>query len=144
MKAAATTLLALVLAAQPGCSREHHGKNQDGATSIEAATDVFWALQREGYAVAKEKPLKSRHGCSSSEYRAAKEGAVFKISVFKCGDAARAAGLAGDEHYKHIDALLRNHHEGGVLRRGAFIIIVRKETGTAGQADALMTFLSSL
>ena len=64
--------------------------------------------------------------------------------MFGCGRAERAAEMASNEHYRHVDSLLRNHGEGAVLRRGAFLIIVRKEKGTAGQAARLVNFLSAL
>ncbi|RME20350.1 MAG: hypothetical protein D6806_16535 [Deltaproteobacteria bacterium] len=136
-------LLLVVAVVLSACSRQN-GVPDAGPTNITASTDVFWALQEAGYVVAKEKPIKSRQGCKSREYRAGKDGAVFRISVFDCREAERAAGIAANDHYRHVDSLLRNHREGGVLVRGAFVLIVRKEKGTGDQVADLMSFLSAL
>ncbi|RLB56615.1 MAG: hypothetical protein DRI34_08875 [Deltaproteobacteria bacterium] len=111
---------------------------------LRAATEVFWALNDAGWVISKEKPHPSRHGCQAAEYLAAREKARFRISVYHCGDAEQAARLASDDHYRHVDELLRNHHEGGILQRGPLLIIVRRETGQADDSRNLLQFLAKL
>ena len=111
---------------------------------LEAATDVFWALQNMGYIAAKQKPVTSKHGCKPFEYLAQKDEARFRISVFECPTEDKAAQIVEHPHTRHVDSLLRNRHEGGVLRRRALQIIIRKEQGDAAAADELIEALGGI
>jgi hypothetical protein len=97
-----------------------------------------------GYAIAKEKPHASRHGCKPSEYLAKKGDAIFRISVFHCGDADQARALVENSKTRHVDSLLRNHGEGGILQRGPLQIIVRMTHGTRAAAEELLNALGEL
>ena len=133
-------MLFLCCGCQDGTDPDATGKK----SSLKAATDVFWALDKEGYVVAKEKPQPSRHGCKPAEYLAKKGDALFRISVFHCGDADQAKAVVEHPKTRHVDSLLRNHGEGGVLQRGPLEIIVRMTQGEPPAAEELLKFLESL
>jgi hypothetical protein len=114
------------------------------ASTLKQATDVFWALDRLGYIASKEKPNPSSRGCTPYEYLAKRGEALFKISVFECGDAAQAKALVEHPDNQKVDSLLRNHHEGGMLQRGPLHIIIRKSSGDAKAADTLLEELGGL
>jgi len=113
-------------------------------SQLRVATDVYWALGKNGYIATKEKPHPSRHGCKSTEYLAQKNEARFRISVFHCGEAEQAAALVEHPKTRRIDSLLRNHGEGGVIQRGPLKIIVRMTQGQKTDAQGLMHFLGNL
>jgi hypothetical protein len=133
-------LFLLCSACQGGCKPEAPASK----SNLKSATDVFWALDKEGYVVAKEKPQPSRHGCKPSEYLAKKDDALFRISVFHCGDTDQARAVVEHPKTRHVDSLLRNHGEGGVLQRGPLEIIVRMTQGKPKAAEALLKFLEGL
>ncbi len=126
------------------CSQPQKPKLPADKSSLKAATDVFWALDKHGYAIAKDKPLVSKHGCKPSEYLAKKGEALFRISVFHCGDADQARALVEHPKTRHVDSLLRNHHEGGIMRRGPLEIIVRMTEGKKEDVAAILDFLGGL
>ncbi len=126
------------------CSQSNKPKLPADKSSLKAATDVFWALDKHGYAIAKDKPMASRHGCKPSEYLAKKGEALFRISVFHCGDADQARALVENPKTRHVDSLLRNHGEGGILRRGPLEVVVRMTEGKKEDAAAILDFLGSL
>ncbi len=132
------------------CEKEAEGpKVPPDQSRLRKATDVFWALQELGFAVAKESPQKTQHGCKPHEYLAQKgagEDIVsrFRISVFACPTAEKAAEIVQHPHTRHVDDLLRNHHEGGVLRRQSLEIVVRMERGSPQEAEALMAALGAM
>lgn len=125
-----------------GCNRDRHSSSHP--SRLRAATDVFWALNDAGWAVSKEKPHPSHHGCQADEYLAARAQARFRISVYHCGDARQAATLYSNDYYQHVDQLLRNHHEGAILQRGPLLIIVRQESGERQDSQRLLEFLAGL
>jgi hypothetical protein len=150
-------IIGLVLAT--GCDQPIQPKTSPEASQLRAATDVFWALQKQGFVVAKQKPQASQHGCRPFEYLAqagqaqdggtasghvAPAGARFRISVFECSTIDKAREITEHAHTRHVDSLLRNRHEGGVLRRQALQIIIRMEQGEAGDADRLLSTLGEL
>ncbi|HUU02482.1 MAG TPA: hypothetical protein VM425_13655 [Myxococcota bacterium] len=143
MKASLATTATLMFLAC-ACSQPHKPKLPADKSGLKTATDVFWALDKHGYAIAKEKPLASKHGCKPSEYLAKKGEALFRISVFHCGDAEQARALVENPKTRHVDALLRNPGEGGILRRGPLEIIVRMTKGKKEDVAALLDFLGSL
>ncbi len=113
------------------------------------ATDVFWALQNLEFMVVKESPNPTKHGCKPFEYLAQK-GATkavrsrFRVSVFQCPTAEKAIEIVENDHTRHVNSLLRNAHEGGVLRRQALEIIIRMEAGTPADADGLLEALGGM
>jgi hypothetical protein len=132
-----------------GCQEPWQPKLAADKSQLKAATDVFWAVQKMGYIAAKQKPQATKHGCKPFEYLVQKgDGeqveARFRISVFECPDAAKAIEIVQNPHTRHVDDLLRNRHEGGVLRRQALEIIVRKELGGPKVADELIEALGAL
>ncbi len=141
IRGAVGLLLPLLLAC--GCSSP--GERADGGqTILRAATDVFWALNDRGYAVSKEKPNPSVHGCKPAEFLAAGASATFRISVFECESEEKARSIVEHPHTQHVDSLLRNRQEGGILRRGALEIIVRYLSGDKEQVPKLMQLLEHL
>ena len=139
MKAAAT-LLGLFLIC--GCSRG--GSPSASGTSLKAATDVFWELNDRGYVISKEKPNPSVHGCTPFEFLAAQGQTRFRISVFECEDEKKARSIVENPHTQHVDDLMRNKQEGGVLRRGRLEIIVRWLEGEREKTAELIKLLESL
>ena len=132
-----------------GCQEPWQPKLAADKSQLKAATDVFWAVQKIGFIAAKKKPQATKHGCKPYEYLIQKgEGeqidARFRISVFECPDAAKAMEIVEHPHTRHVDDLLRNRHEGGVLRRQALEIIVRMEVGGPKMADELIEALGGL
>jgi hypothetical protein len=132
------------------CEQEAEGpKVPPDQSRLRKATDVFWALQELGFAVVKESPQKTQHGCKPFEYLAQKGAgddivSRFRISVFDCPTAQKAAEIVQHPHTRHVDDLLRNHHEGGVLRRRSLEIVVRMERGSPQEAEALMEALGAM
>ena len=131
----------LLLAA---CEKKDEPKVPAEQSQLKAATDVFWALYNRGYIISKEKPKASRHGCKPSEYLAKKDDTVFRISVFHCGDADQARELVEHPKTRHVDSLLRNHKEGGILQRGPLQIIVRMNAGKKEAVKELLDLLGEL
>jgi len=142
-------VLVLALAA-PACEDDRPvPKVAADASRLKAATDVFWALQNLGFMVVKDKPNPTKHGCKPFEYLAQKGPAEkiqarFRISVFECPSAEKATEIVENEHTRHVDALLRDAHEGGVLRRQALEIIVRREQGQPADTDGLLQALGNM
>ncbi len=128
----------------PGCDDRPKPELASDKSQLKAATDLFWALDEKGYIVSKEKPISSRHGCKPSEYLAKKGDAIFRISVFHCGDSDQAKELVEHPKTRHVDSLLRNHSEGGVIQRGPLEIIVRLTHGEKKAAQELMDVLGGL
>ncbi|MBN2495110.1 MAG: hypothetical protein JXR96_11000 [Deltaproteobacteria bacterium] len=127
------------------CEPERPGpKVPADASQLKKATDVFWALQKMGYIVAKQKAPESSRGCRPVEYLAKKDAAVFRISVFECPDARRAQEIVEHTHSRKVDSLLRNHHEGGILRRTKLEIIIRKNAGDEQVAERLLEALGAM
>jgi len=139
--AAAGTLLVLCLA---GCEKKPVPAVSARQSKLKSASDVFWALDERGYAIVKEKPHPSRHGCKPSEYLAKKGEAIFRISVFHCGDFQQAKELVDHPKTRHVDELLRNPGEGGILQRGPLKIIVRMTQGKEQAVEELLHVLGSL
>lgn len=132
-----------------GCQEPWQPKLAADKSQLKAATDVFWAVQKMGFIAAKQKPQTTKHGCKPYEYLIQKgEGeqveARFRISVFECPDAAKAMEIVEHPHTRHVDDLLRNRHEGGVLRRQSLEIIVRMESGGPKMADELIEALGGI
>ncbi len=119
-------------------------KVPDDASQIHKATDVFWALQKWGFIAAKKKPHESSSGCTPTEYLAVKDSNKFRISVFECPTSKRAKEVVENAHTRKIDDLLRNRHEGGVLRRNKLEIILRRLEGDALATDKLLEDLGAL
>jgi hypothetical protein len=140
----ASLLLAAWMVLLLSCSQRDQPAVPAEKSKLKLATDVFWALDDLGYVVAKEKPLPSRHGCKPSEYLAKKGEAIFRISVFHCGDAQQAKALVEHPKTQHVDSLLRNHGEGGILQRGPLEIIVRMTHGEKQAAKELLRTLGGL
>jgi len=138
------TWLAACALVMTACEEKRQPEVAPDTSRLKKATDVFWALDEAGYIIAKEKPLPSRHGCKPSEYLAKKGEAKFRISVFHCGDSDQARELVEHPKTRHVDSLLRNHSEGGVLQRGPLEIIVRMTHGEAEDAKELIDLLGSL
>jgi hypothetical protein len=69
---------------------------------------------------------------------------VFRISVFHCGDADQARELVEHPKTRHVDSLLRNQGEGGILQRGPLQIIVRMNSGKKEAVKELLDLLGSL
>ena len=126
------------------CEKKDEPKVPPEQSQLKVATDVFWALYNRDYIISKEKPKTSRHGCKPSEYLAKKDDTVFRISVFHCGDADQARELVQHPKTRHVDALLRNHKEGGILQRGPLQIIVRMTEGKKEAVQELLDLLGSL
>lgn len=113
------------------------------------ATDVFWALQNLEFMVVKESPSPTKHGCKPFEYLAQKGSSKdvrsrFRISVFECPTAEKAIEIVENDHTRHVNSLLRNAHEGGVMRRQALEIIIRMEAGMPADADGLLEALGGM
>jgi hypothetical protein len=144
MNLARIILISSLIAACYGCEDRPKPKVPAEQSKLKAATDVFWALDKMGYIISKEKPQKSRHGCKPSEYLAKKGEALFRISVFHCGDAAQAKTLVEHPKTRRVDDLLRNHGEGGILQRGPLEIIVRLTKGDKKAAAKLLEELGEL
>ncbi|MBW2703984.1 MAG: hypothetical protein JRF33_24450 [Deltaproteobacteria bacterium] len=119
-------------------------KVPDDASQIHKATDLFWALQELGFIAAKQKPPKSNSGCKPTEYLVAKDSNKFRISVFECATSKKAKEVVEHTHTRKIDDLLRNRHEGGVLRRNKLEIILRRLEGDAEATDKLLEDLGAL
>ena len=139
----------VALALTAACDHKLAPKVAADASRLKAATDVFWALQKMGFMVVKSKPSPTKHGCKPVEYLAQKGSAEdiksrFRISVFECPTPEKAIEIVDNDHTRHIDALLRNAHEGGVLRRQALEIIVRMEQGDAADADSLIQAIGDM
>ncbi len=142
MRSVLTIASALLLLA--ACEKKNEPKVPPEQSQLREATDVFWALYNRGYIISKEKPQASRHGCKPSEYLAKKNRTVFRISVFHCGDADQARALVEDPRTRHVDSLLRNQKEGGILQRGPLQIIVRMTEGDNQDVDELLGLLGEL
>ena len=136
--------MAAIILFFPGCDDRPKPKLAADKSQLKAATDVFWALDEKGYIIAKEKPVASRHGCKPSEYLAKKDDAIFRISVFHCGDSDQAKELVEHPKTRYVDSLLRNHGEGGVIQRGPLEIIVRLTHGEEKAVKELLDLLGSL
>jgi hypothetical protein len=126
------------------CEKKYQPKVPPEQSQLKEATDVFWALYNRDYIISKEKPQASRHGCKPSEYLAKKNQTVFRISVFHCGDADQARALVEDPRTRHVDSLLRNQKEGGILQRGPLQIIVRMTAGDNQDVVELLDLLGEL
>jgi hypothetical protein len=137
-------LLAAALALLCACDKRDEPKVPPEQSQLRQATDVFWALYNREYVISKEKPKASRHGCKPSEYLAKKDDTVFRISVFHCGDADQARELVEHPKTRHVDSLLRNQGEGGILQRGPLQIIVRMNSGKKEAVKELLELLGSL
>lgn len=124
------------------CSRPEPADG--GTTGLKAATDVFWALNERGYVITKEKPSPSVHGCRPAEFLAAFGETTFRISVFECQNEEKAGSIVDHPHTRHVDSLLRNRGEGGILRRGTLEIIVRFLSGDKTQVPRLLELLETL
>jgi len=142
MRSALLVLPVVILLA--ACEKKDEPKVPPEQSQLKAATDVFWALNNRDYIITKEKPKASRHGCKPSEYLAKKDDTVFRISVFHCGDADQARELVEHPKTRHVDSLLRNHKEGGILQRGPLQIIVRMNEGKKEAVQELLDLLGSL
>jgi hypothetical protein len=137
-------LLAAALMLPCACEKREEPKVPPEQSKLTKATDVFWALYNREYIISKEKPKASRHGCKSSEFLAKKDDTVLRISVFHCGDADQARELVEHPKTRHVDSLLRNHKEGGILQRGPLQIIVRMDSGKKEAVKELLDLLGSL
>ena len=137
-------LLAAALMLSCACEKRDEPKVPPEQSKLREATDVFWALYNRQYMISKEKPQASRHGCKPSEYLAKKDDTVFRISVFHCGDADQARELVEHPKTRHVDSLLRNQGEGGILQRGPLQIIVRMNSGKKEAVKELLDLLGSL
>ncbi len=118
-------------------------------SKLQVATDVFWALQNLGFMVVKENPVSTKHGCKPFEYLAQKGPSDamesrFRISVFECQSTQQAQKIVQNDYTRKVDSLLRNHHEGGVIRRQAMEIIIRKEKGTDKASDELIKAIEGM
>ena len=137
-------ILGLGLLAE-GCQAERpQPKVPDDASQLHKATDVYWALQKWGFIVAKKKPPESSSGCSPTEYLVAKGSNKFRISVFECSTSKKTKEVVENTHTRKIDDLLRNRHEGGVLRRNKLEIILRRLEGDAKTTDKLIEDMGAL
>ena len=147
-----TVLLAFFLAAalSHGCKQNNSAPSLSPDDSkLSKATDVFWALQNMGFMVVKEKPVPTKHGCKPFEYLVQKGPTKaivsrFRVSVFQCPSKEKAEKIVENEHTRMVDSLLRNHHEGGVLRRQATEIIIRKEKGSDESSDDLLKAIGGM
>jgi hypothetical protein len=137
-------LIASVILLLAACEKRDQPKVPPEQSQLKAATDVFWALNNRGYIISKEKPPNSSHGCKPSEYLAKKNETLFRISVFYCGDADQAKALVEHPKTRHVDSLLRNHEEGGILQRGPLKIIVRMTEGNKKDVQELLALLGEL
>lgn len=137
-------LIASVLFLLAACEKKDQPKVPPEKSQLREATDVFWALYNRDYIISKEKPQASRHGCKPSEYLAKKNQTVFRISVFHCGDSDQARALVEDSRTRHVDSLLRNQKEGGILQRGPLQIIVRMNAGSEKDVKELLDLLGEL
>ncbi len=143
-------ILCMAMAFCHGCDHKSTSASVAADSSkLKAATDVFWALQNLGFMVVKEKPVETKHGCKPFEYLAQKGPAKaiesrFRISVFQCPTAERAEKIVKNAYTRDVDSLLRNHHDGGVIRRQALEIIIRKEKGSDKAADQLVTAIEGM
>ena len=144
MSSARLCLLAAALMLSCACEKRDEPKVPPEQSQLRKATDVFWALYNRDYIISKEKPKASRHGCKPSEFLAKKEDTVFRISVFHCGDADQARELVEHPKTRHVDSLLRNQGEGGILQRGPLQIIVRMNSGKKEAVKELLDLLGSL
>ena len=144
MISARLCMLATVLALLCACEKRDEPKVPAEKSRLKEATDVFWALYNREYIISKEKPKASRHGCKPSEYLAKKGDTVFRISVFHCGDFDQARELVEHPKTRHVDSLLRNQGEGGILQRGPLQIIVRMNSGKKEAVKELLDLLGSL
>ena len=144
MISARLCMLAAALALLCSCEKRDEPKVPAEQSKLKQATDVFWALYNREYIISKEKPKASRHGCKPSEYLAKKNDTVFRISVFHCGDTDQARELVEHPKTRHVDSLLRNQGEGGILQRGPLQIIVRMNSGKKEAVKELLELLGSL
>jgi len=126
------------------CRQEMQPKVSAEASSLKKPGELLWALEEADYAVAKAAPIPSRHGCQSSEYVAAKDGAHFKISVFHCGSFEQTRALVENDSTRHIDEVLRRAHDGFVLQRGPLQIMVRKTDGPENAVRILYDLIGGL
>jgi hypothetical protein len=140
----AARLIASVIVLLAACEKTDRPKVPPEQSRLKEATDVFWALYNRDYMITKEKPKASRHGCKPSEYLAKKNQTVFRISVLHCGDSDQARALVEDSRTRHVDSLLRNQGEGGILQRGPLQIIVRMNEGDKKDVKELLDFLGEL
>lgn len=149
-KVIAIVLLSMAASAHPACSRSSSAPAVDPDESkLAAATDIFWTLQNLGFMVVKEKPVSTKHGCKPAEFIAQKGPAKaiesrFRISVFECPTAQRAEEIVRNAYTRKVDSLLRNHHDGGVVRRNSMEIIIRREKGSDKAADALLLSIEGM
>jgi hypothetical protein len=137
-------LLLALWALSSGCSQAPVTKVAPLDSKLRLATDVFWAMDKLGYMISKEKPNPSTHGCKPFEYLAQKGQAQFRVSVFECGDPDQARALIEHPYNQKVDSLLRNHGEGGMLQRGPLQIIIRRTQGERMDAETLMESLGGL
>jgi hypothetical protein len=138
------SLLAMLTLA--GCERRSEPAVPDDQSSLKAATDVYWALQRWEYLASKDKPPEPSRGCQPTEYVVQKGeldqgGARFQISVFECPDARQAAEIVEHPGSRKVDSLLRNDKAGGILRRNKLQLIVRRTHGPGEAAEELLRLL---
>jgi len=141
MRAVLVACLCFVLL---GCEDRPKPKVPADQSQLKAATDLFWAMDKLGYIISKEKPQKSRHGCKATEYLAKKGEALFRISVFHCGDSTQAKTLVEHPKTRRVDELLRNHGEGGILQRGPLEVIVRMTHGEKPAASKLLEEIGAM
>ncbi len=136
------SLLALIVLVA-GCRKVEKAKVSPEQSKLQSANQVFWALDELGYMVTKQSANPTHHDCKPGEYLAKKNDAVFRITVLDCADPAKAKALVEDPKTKHVDALLRNHGEGGIFQRGPLQIIVRRTHGDREASEKLLRELQA-
>jgi hypothetical protein len=136
--------IAVLSAALPACQKTIPPRVAPENSQLKKATDVFWALYNLGYAISKESPNPSPHGCIPFEYLAQKEKSTFRISVFECPNVDQARALVEHPKTRDVDGLLRNRGEGGILQRGPLEIVVRMNEGRREATEELLDKLGGM